>query len=277
MSNGKKRGNILTIDFESWTYGDHPLLKDLTSEKRKQLDNNYLYDSTYRLLDILDDYNTKATFFIVAEGFDWYPECIKEIKDRGHEIGYHSHDHQNVLFREILLAQLNKSNKFLKKYKPAGFRAPEMKFDPQNIDLLKNHGFTYTSSIYSSVLKIEYKNGFLEFPVSVANIFGREAIISEGLLLKNMVTNIPIGSGFFFGLMRDRIRFFFNKPRHIFIHNWQVIKPENAFFPDLKFLLKHPFYWPYTVNLYKPFIQLLEKVKFEPISKYFELNHDNQG
>jgi len=272
LSNGKKKGNILTIDFESWTYGDHPLLKDLTSNERKQLDNNYLYNSTFKLLDILDEYNTKATFFIVTEGFDWYPECIKEIKDRGHEIGYHSHDHQNVTTRERLQAQLNKSSKFLNKYKPAGFRAPEMKFDPQNIDVLKSHGFTYTSSSYSSVLKIEYKNGFLEFPVSIANIFGHEVKNSEGLRLKNMITNIPIGSGFFFGLMRNKISFFFSKPRHIFVHNWQIIKPEKAFFPDLKFLLKHPFYWPYTVNLFKPFIRLLEHINFEPISKYFELN-----
>ena len=277
MSNGKKNVNILTIDFESWTYGDHPLLKDLTSNERKQLDNNYLYDSTFRLLDILDEYNTKATFFIIAEGYDWYPECVNEIKDRGHEIGYHSHDHQNISSREMLKTQLKKSKEFLKKYKPAGFRAPEMKFDPQNIDVLKGIGFKYSSSSYASVLKIEYKNKFLEFPVSVANIFGHDVRISEGLKLKNMITNIPIGSGFFFGLVRNNIRFYLNKPRHIFIHNWQVIKPEKAFFPDLKFLLRHPFYWPYTVNLLKPFIRLLEKVNFEPISKYFELNLGRQG
>jgi len=136
LSNGKKKVNILTIDFESWTYGDHPLLKNLASDERKQLDNNYLYNSTFRLLDILDEYNTKATFFIIAEGFDWYPECVNEIKDRGHEIGYHSHDHQNISSREMLRAQLKKSREFIKKYKPAGFRAPEMKFDPQNIDVI---------------------------------------------------------------------------------------------------------------------------------------------
>ncbi len=218
-------------------------------------------------------YNTKATFFVVAEGFDWYPECIKEIKDRGHEIGYHAHEHQNVSNREILRTQINKSRKFIKKYKPLGFRAPEMKFDLNNIDVLQRNGFKYSSSSYASVLKIEYKNGFLEFPVSVANIFGHDVRISEGFRLKDMITNIPIGSGFFFGLVKDNLHFFIKKPRHIFIHNWQVIKPEKAFFPDLNFLLKHPFYWPYTVNLYTPFIRLLEKVNFEPINKYFELNH----
>lgn len=70
----KKSVNILSIDFESWKYGDHSRLNHLTSDERKQLDANYFYDSTFRLLDILDANNTKATFFFVAEGFDWYPE-----------------------------------------------------------------------------------------------------------------------------------------------------------------------------------------------------------
>lgn len=41
----------------------------------------------------------------------------------------------------MLKAQLKKSRKFIKKYKPIGFRAPEMKLDPDNLDILQTNGF----------------------------------------------------------------------------------------------------------------------------------------
>lgn len=47
-------------------------------------------DQTMRILDLLDEYNAKATFFLVGIWVDKYPELVKEIHDRGHEIGNHS-------------------------------------------------------------------------------------------------------------------------------------------------------------------------------------------
>ena len=48
---------------------------------------------TPRILDILDKYNIKATFFIIGINAKNYQDTLKEIVKRGHEIGNHSFSH----------------------------------------------------------------------------------------------------------------------------------------------------------------------------------------
>ncbi len=48
---------------------------------------------TTQVLDILDDYNWKATFFCVGENVEKYPEIYKEVLRRGHCTGNHSYNH----------------------------------------------------------------------------------------------------------------------------------------------------------------------------------------
>jgi peptidoglycan/xylan/chitin deacetylase (PgdA/CDA1 family) len=48
---------------------------------------------TLRVLDILDEYNAKATFFCVGDNVRKYPETYSEIIRRGHAVGNHSFNH----------------------------------------------------------------------------------------------------------------------------------------------------------------------------------------
>lgn len=50
-------------------------------------------DNTDAILDILDDYNIKATFFVVGKDVDTYGDAYKRIVDDGHTIGMHSYSH----------------------------------------------------------------------------------------------------------------------------------------------------------------------------------------
>ncbi|NMC57277.1 MAG: polysaccharide deacetylase family protein [Eubacteriaceae bacterium] len=50
------------------------------------------------LLDLLDSYDIKATFFVVAEKAKQNPEIIRRMKVSGHTIGVHSLEHKNALF-----------------------------------------------------------------------------------------------------------------------------------------------------------------------------------
>ena len=53
-------------------------------------------DKTIAILDILDQYNVKTTFFLVGGWVDKYPDMLKEIAARGHEIGNHSDTHAHM-------------------------------------------------------------------------------------------------------------------------------------------------------------------------------------
>lgn len=48
-----------------------------------------------RILDLLDKYNLKTTFFIPGHTADTYPEACKEIVARGHEVGHHGYVHED--------------------------------------------------------------------------------------------------------------------------------------------------------------------------------------
>ena len=56
----------------------------------------YGADYTLKLLDILDEYDVKCTFFVVKFWADKFPDVLKEISNRGHEIGTHSSTHPNM-------------------------------------------------------------------------------------------------------------------------------------------------------------------------------------
>lgn len=47
------------------------------------------------VMDQLDRYDAKATFFLIGERVERYPEIVDQILQRGHTIGNHSYDHPN--------------------------------------------------------------------------------------------------------------------------------------------------------------------------------------
>jgi len=66
-----------------------------TKEKKIAIsfDASWGDDRTDEILKILDKYNAKATFFLVGAWIDQYPDKLKIMFDKGHEIGNHSNKH----------------------------------------------------------------------------------------------------------------------------------------------------------------------------------------
>ena len=56
-------------------------------------------EDTRQLIDILARYGVKATFFVVGEWVDRYPDSVRELHEAGHEVMNHSakHPHMNRL------------------------------------------------------------------------------------------------------------------------------------------------------------------------------------
>lgn len=98
-------------------------------------------DKTARILDLLDTYDVKATFFLVGFWIDKFPELVKEIGDRGHLIANHStnHPHFNKLSMEEMRLEIETVNKKLIAItgSPASyFRAPFGEYNNNLINTL---------------------------------------------------------------------------------------------------------------------------------------------
>lgn len=89
---------------------------------------------TRRWLDLLDQYNAKATFFVTGQFADKNREVLKEIIDRGHEIGNHSWNHvaMGAMKYDEVLNEVLPTNQVIYEatggYVPRLFRAPEGKW-----------------------------------------------------------------------------------------------------------------------------------------------------
>lgn len=56
-------------------------------------DDGPIPEVTPRLLDLLDEYGVKATFFMVGDNVRKYPQLYEEVKRRGHRVGNHTMHH----------------------------------------------------------------------------------------------------------------------------------------------------------------------------------------
>jgi polysaccharide deacetylase family sporulation protein PdaB len=75
-----------------------PIYDVCTDEKKVALsfDAAWGADDTIQILDILDKYNVKVTFFMTGGWVDAFPDMVKEIYSRGHDLGNHSQNHKEM-------------------------------------------------------------------------------------------------------------------------------------------------------------------------------------
>ena len=104
-------------------------------------------DKTMGILDILDEYDVKATFFLVGFWIDAFPELVREIAKRGHAIANHSenHPHFNGLSAEEMKREISSVNDKLEKLtgeRATYFRAPYGEYNDTLMTTLEEMGMT---------------------------------------------------------------------------------------------------------------------------------------
>jgi polysaccharide deacetylase family protein (PEP-CTERM system associated) len=113
-------------------------------------------EQTCWILDTLDEFSVKATFFMLGWIAQRYPQLSRQIADRGHELGAHSYWHRRVDtlsptefaddVRETIETVQEQSGK-----KVIGFRAPSFSIRPGAewaFDVLTDLGIRYDSCLF---------------------------------------------------------------------------------------------------------------------------------
>ena len=117
-------------------------------------------DKTIQILDILDQYQVKTTFFLVGNWVDRYPEMLQEIHSRGHEIGNHSdtHAHMNKLTEDGIRNELKTMSEKVEKLigiKPVLFRPPYGEYNDKVISVSRAEGY---EAVQWSIDSLDWKD-----------------------------------------------------------------------------------------------------------------------
>jgi polysaccharide deacetylase family protein (PEP-CTERM system associated) len=189
-----------------------------------------------RILALLEEDCTKATFFTLGWIADRYPAMVKRIVAGGHELASHGWGHHRVSDQEPqeFRNDIIQSKAILEDIggqAVLGYRAPSFSIGSQNqwaLDLLEEAGYRYSSSIYPikhdhygmpDAPRFAYyprsNNRLLELPITTIRLFKR---------------NIPAGGGGYFRLWPYPVsKWFLQRLNHIerqsaifYFHPWEI-------------------------------------------------------
>jgi hypothetical protein len=219
----------VSIDLESWVHRQIGYAPNTKS--RKKLDQGYIEKVTLHILNMLNRYRRKVTFFVVSEIFDWYPDLIRRIEEHGHEIAYHTCTHRYIESKQDLVGEIGQSKGFIEEFQPIGFRAPEGRMEIEHLKVLAEYGFEYDSSSYGNFDTSSTIYGVREIPISTFRFFNLSSNLNppQGITKKLLHRELPLGSGFFMSALGPVARVlpnllsFHNKVPVLFVHPWQIV------------------------------------------------------
>ncbi len=226
--------NAMTVDVEDYFHVsafEGTISRDDWSTLACRVEGN-----THRILDLFDENNTTATFFVLGWVAERYPTLVRSIVERGHELASHGFSHVRVTMQtpDKFRNDITRTKQLLEDLagvRVVGYRAPSYSIGTSNLwalDELSQAGYEYSSSIYPIKHDIYgmpdaprhafYPNGsrgILEVPITTLEIAGRR---------------LPCGGGGFFRLYPYRFsKWAFSRvninervPGIFYFHPWEI-------------------------------------------------------
>ncbi len=193
--------NALTIDVENWY--DASLLSPYVPVGYR---DDRVVVATREVMDLIEEFGVRGTFFVLGKVAEEYPDLVREIASRGHEVASHGWGHQ-LAYRQTeseFEQDLVRSLEILKRLtgrEVKGYRAASWSAGantPWFFDVLIRHGIEYDSSLFPVKTplfgspenprrphRIERAGGSLiEFPPSSVRLGPRTVPVGGGAALR---------------------------------------------------------------------------------------------
>jgi len=227
------RLNALTVDVED--YFQVSGFEGAVRREDWERFESRVVPNTNRILDLLDRHSVKATFFVLGWVAERFPDLVRRIHERGHEIGSHGFWHRLVYEQspEAFRDDLKRSRRALSDAVDApieAYRAASFSITRRSLwalEILVEEGFRVDSSVFPvrrdrygipgarvDVHRVATPAGMLwEAPMPVARLAGR---------------NVPVGGGGYFRLypisltLRWLAQINRQRPFVFYFHPWEI-------------------------------------------------------
>lgn len=231
-----QRLNAFTVDVEDYFH----VAALAGSIDRAQWDSlpRRVADNTRRLLDIFDEASMRATFFVLGWVAERFPDLVREIHRRGHEVGSHGSSHKLIYeqtpqeFRE----ETRRSKQILEDQTGvalSGYRAASYSIVRSSLwalDVIAEAGFEYDSSIVPTHHDLYGIPGAQATPHRLTTQSGATLVEFPPSTYKLLGVNVPIGGGGYFRLypywltryVLRRINRVAREPFIFYLHPWEI-------------------------------------------------------
>lgn len=224
--------NAMTVDVEDYfqvSAFERVIDRNSWSHIEPRVERN-----TEQLLGLFDQYDTKATFFILGWIAERFPALVKTIAEQGHEVASHGYAHKRAYAQTEgdFRRDVDRTRKLLQDLtglQVIGYRAPSFSITRNNewaYDVLAEVGHRYSSSVYP-VAHDHY--GIPDAPrFSYQTRQGMQEVPLSTLAMGNK--NIPISGGGYFRLYPypvsawaiQRLHAVDQQPYIFYMHPWEI-------------------------------------------------------
>ncbi|HBR16063.1 MAG: hypothetical protein A3G39_08730 [Deltaproteobacteria bacterium RIFCSPLOWO2_12_FULL_43_16] len=271
--------NALTVDLEDW-YHICGTEDNATPSKWNEYESR-VTRNTEKVLSLLQQYNTKATFFVLGYIAEKEPDLIRTIHRQGHEIAIHGYYHKRLfeLSKEDFEEDVKKSIDVVEAItgeRVLGYRAPEWSIRSNTswaLDILKKLGMQYDSSMvpltrmgerhfaqYPHTIKTNHGN-IWEFPLTTMRCLWENLPFTGGLPLRIAPYWYTVSK---LKWMNQR----YGQPGLVYVHPWEFDDEH----PEIELPISRRFMHYFRASTTRPKLEgLLRHLKFGPVKEVIGL------
>lgn len=267
--------NALTVDVED--YYQVSAFESIVDRSEWDRYESRVEKNTQHILDILESFQVKATFFVLGWVAERHPKLVQAIHEMGHEVASHGYSHRRIYTQtpEVFRKETKQSKQILEDLigeEVIGYRAASYSITNKSLwalDILIEEGFSYDSSIFPvwhDLYGIPNSNRFpymikrdagsiQEYPLSTIKLFGLTAPFGGGGYLRLFPPFVTKWA------MR-RMNQHENQMSIVYLHPWEVDPDQPRFKANTRSKFRH------YVNLSKmesTLKSLLQDFQFAPM------------